>query len=133
MKKMYTIIVAIIIASTMCIPAFAATRKNIYIPENQAWTSKMSDSRAGNNGDVSATCHSVYPLSGTDNFSKIQCRSVSSEGVLIVQNEYYVLTEGKGAVLMELRNGYHNLSTVYFQFRGNTNKDAYAVVSYSGR
>ena len=134
MKKTYTILLTLIMVITVCMPAMAGTKVNITIPKNQVWSTKKSDSRTGYNGYVSARCHSVYPESGTDNFSKIQCRVVSSSGNVMVEKSYYVLSESASAATdMNIKDGYFNLKTVYFQFRGNSSDAANAVVSYYRR
>ena len=112
----------------MSMSALASTM--ISLPENQVWTSKAAISRTGSFSFVYAKCESVYPSSGSDNFTKIQTRLVNSSGKLIMKKDYETLTEGKASSLLYIKEGYLADKTVYIQFRGNTNAAAEAVVDY---
>ena len=113
-------------------PVFASGSQTISIPKNQNWTSKYSDSRSKSYSYVSAGCESVYPSTGDDNFKKIQVRVVTSQGMLIMNDSYKVLEEGKGVSEIDVKEGYLGLEQVSFQFRGNSNSAAKAVVNYDG-
>ena len=77
-----------------------------------------------------AGCDTVYPLRGTDNFSRIQVRLVNASGKLIMTKDYETLTEGETARLLYIDDGYLASKTVYIQFRGNTKAAAGAIVEY---
>lgn len=131
-KYRISILVALGMIMITCMPVFATSR-TIELPKDQVWTAKFSEPRTGRYSQVAAECDSVYPLSGSDNFKQIQCRVVNQSGTVISDQSYYVLTEGMSSTYIPIREGYLNLSVVYFQFRGNTTSPAYTVVSYYGR
>ena len=131
-KHRISILVALGMIMITCMPVFATSR-TIELPSNQVWTAKFSEPRTGRYSQVAAECDSVYPLSGSDNFTRIQCRVVNQSGTVITGNDYYRLTEGMPSTYITIEEGYLNLSVVYFQFRGNTPSPAYTVVSYYGR
>ena len=62
----------------------------------------------------------------------MRCRVVNSSGTVISESTYIILTEGASITQIGLKEGYLNLSTVYFQFSGNTVYPAQAIVSYYG-
>lgn len=116
----------------MSVPAFAAYKQNITLPENQVWKTAGTSSRTGDYSTVYARCHSVYPSSGPDFFGKIQCRVTNSGGTQICDSAY-VLDEGNdGYTEITIKEGYLATSPVTFQFRGNSSAAASAVVSYYG-
>ncbi len=131
-KHRISILVALGMIMITCVPVFATSR-TIELPKDQVWTAKFSEPRTGKYSQVSAECDSVYPLSGSDNFTRIHCRVVNQSGTVISAQSYYVLTEGMSSTYIPIKEGYLNLSVVYFQFRGNSNSPAYAAVSYYGR
>lgn len=110
----------------------AVSNKSITIQADQVWSISLSDKRSTNYSHVSAGCDTVYPFSGSDNFSKIQTRVVNSSGTVISTQSYTVLQEGSGMKNISLKEGYLGLSTVYFQFRGNSSSSAKAIVDYDG-
>lgn len=137
-KTIYAAISATVMIAMLCVSAMAAsvTNKTISLPANQVWTSATGNSvaRSGSYNDVGARCNSVYPDSGADFFGKIQCRVLNSYGTKIMDDDYVVLDEGAdGYTYIPIKNGYLSVTTVYFQFRGNTSAAANAVVSYTGR
>lgn len=132
-KKITTVIVAMAMFCMMSISALAATNVVVSLPKDQAWTSKKSVTRTGSYSYIEASCDSVYPTSGSDNFSKIQARVVNSAGTLIMTKDYEVLKEGDGYQELHIKDGYLALDTVYIQFRGNSSSAAEAVVNYRGR
>ena len=131
-KRILGSVITVLAIAAMSVTSMAATNKHIYLAQNQAWTSKYSESRSTNFSYAQAALESVYPTSGVDNFSKIQTRLVNSAGTQISQKAYVVLTEGDGYKNISIKEGYLSLSTIYFQFRGNSNKAAEAVVNYRG-
>lgn len=131
-KHRISILVALGMIMITCMPIFATSR-TIELPSNQVWTAKFSEPRTGKYSQVSAKCDSVYPPSGSDNFTQIQCRVVNQSGTVISEQSFYRLTEGTPSTYITLKEGYLNLSVVYFQFRGNSSQPANAAVTYYGR
>lgn len=130
-KGIATIVAAMAMFCMMSMSVLADMDVVISLPENQVWTSGASIQRTGNYSYVWAGCDSVYPKSGTDNFSKIQARIVDSSGVLIMSKDYEVLSEESPIdTRLFIKEGYLNNRIVYIQFRGNTNKPAEAIVDY---
>lgn len=115
----------------MGMPSFAAYKQSISLPENQVWKTAGSVSRSGNYSTVGARCHSVYPESGTDNYTTIQCRALNSSGVAITSVTKLHETAAD-YTLISIKEGYLSATSVTFQFRGNTSNAASAIVSYRG-
>ena len=131
-KSLVSMVLVFAMFVTLCIPAMAASNQTITLPVNQAWVTAGSDTRTGKVGFVNARNHSVYPTSGTDNFTTIQCKITNSSGTRISVDSYVQLKEGASASSrIDILDGYLTIKTVYFKFRGNTNKSAKAVVSYN--
>lgn len=133
MKNIKKIITTIVIAITFvtAMSTLAASNQYIYLPSNQVWVTAGSATRNTNYSTVSARCHSVYPNSGTDNYESIQCRVLTSNGIPITS--VYILNEtAVGFTSMKIREGYISYTPVTFQFRGNKEYSANAVVSYLG-
>ncbi len=131
-KRIITIIVAMAMLCMMSMTAFADTNVHISLPKDQVWTSSYAVSRTGKYSYVSASLDSVYPISGSDYFTKIQARLVNSVGLLIMTSTYEVLKEGDGYQQLQIKEGYLASKTVYIQFRGNTSSAAEAIVNYLG-
>ncbi len=133
-KKILSAFVVMMIAIIIAVPAFAAgtNRQSIYLPKDQEWKSAGTDTRTGNYSYVYARCHSVYPDSGADHFTTIQCRVRNSSGIVISDKIYYLEESATGFTSIKIKEGYLSASPVTFQFRGNTSAPAYAVVSYHG-
>lgn len=131
-KGIITIITTMAMFCMMAMSALAATDVVVFLPENQVWTSGAPVSKPGSSSCVWVSCDSVYPLSGTDNFSRIQTRLVDSSETLIMKNNYVTLLEGSGYQRLDIQEQYLDLETVYIQFRGNTSLPAKAVVNYEG-
>lgn len=132
-SKLITAVTVMAMCIMTAVPVKAASNVVVYLPKNQLWTGPYSASRSGNNRYVSAKCNSVYPLSGTDNYTQIQVTVVSNNNTTILEGEVATLTEGQNMTRLNIKNGYLNLRTVYFKFRGNKPElDANAVVSYEG-
>ena len=132
LKKVLPIIGTVVLMLSMSIMTHAVEKKQISLPADMKWTTKYSVSRTGQYSYVRARCHSVYPESGSDNYSRMRCRVVNSSGTVISESTYIILTEGASITQIGLKEGYLNLSTVYFQFSGNTVYPAQAIVSYYG-
>lgn len=91
MKRYRKLMACITIVTAICIvsiPTFAATDAYVYLGANQAWSDRYltQDTRSGNYSSVYAKCHSVYPESGIDTFSKIQARVTDMYGICIGKN-----------------------------------------------
>lgn len=112
----------------------ASGEVSIYISPNRVWTSQSdnTDSRSGAYSTVYARNHAVRPTSGTDNFAKLQTRVTNGYGTVI--SATYTLDEGAtSSTSIAIKEGYLDSKLVGFQFRGNSDKEAYAIVSYDGR
>lgn len=106
----------------------------IKLPENQVWTTAGNDARSGYYNDVYVRCHTVYPEDGLDVFSTIQARITNSKGTVIMDDEYVKVSESDSdGKAIPIKNGYLNLDSITFQFRGNSSLGANAEVSYSGK
>lgn len=135
-KGIFAVGVGVYLAICTVLPTFAAVDDQlIYLDANQIWSDRYDtyDSRNNNYTYCTAACDSVYPESGTDNFSKIQARATNLYGSVIIAKSYYTLSEGAGDVKMYYDSSLNqNWTTVMFQFRGNSSSAAYAVVDYDG-
>lgn len=129
-KRITIIIVAMLMFCMMSMSALAAINVHISLPKDQVWTDSLDVSRTAGFSYVKASCDSVYPTSGSDNFTKIQVRIVNSSGALIMTSNYEVLKEGDGYKMLYIKEGYLANKTVYLQFRGNSSAAAEAVVNY---
>lgn len=132
-KRIVTAIVLVFMIAVASIPSMAATlNRTIELKANKAWTSNIyAGSRDTSYSDrQGAKCHSVYPDSGLDFFSIIQCRLTNSRGQNIGVVPYIGLTEGESRYTrIAIAQGYLDETSMFFQFRGNTNSAANAVVS----
>lgn len=127
MKKLITLIIALAMAFIMALPAFAADNKTIYLPAKMNWMTAGTEAR--NYCDPpTVRCHSVYPESGVDLFSTIRCRLKS--GTNVISDTVHLSELCPEATTVTLKEGYHHVTSVTFQFSGNSNAAAYAVVSY---
>lgn len=131
-RKIVTGLTVIALLAMSCISSFAVLNKQIYLPPNQAWMTAGSVTRTGNFSYTKAGCDSVYPTSGSDNFTRIQVRLKNAGGMVISTKASTVLTEGNGTEKIYLREGYMATTPVTFQFRGNSSSAAYAIVDYFG-
>lgn len=130
--KVVSMIVVMFMFCVMSIPVLGAYNEVIYLPEGQKWVSGYSVGRTGCFSYIKISCDSVYPLSGNDNFSRIQARILNSQGVKIMDSDYEVLKEGDGYKNFYIKEGYLNEERVYIEFRGNSSPEAEAVVNYIG-
>lgn len=131
-SKLITAVTVMAMCIMTAVPVGAASNVVVYLPQNQLWTGAYSTSRSTAYSYVSAECNSVYPLSGSDNFTQIQVTVVSNNNTTILKGEVATLTEGQGMKSLTIKDGYLDLRTVYFKFRGNSSSAANAVVSYQG-
>lgn len=131
-KIVSAIVVAVMIVLTL-VPSFAASHKTVYLMSNQYWTKASGENHDPNYKNCGAMCHSVAPYSGSDVFHTIQSRVTNTYAETISVKNYYLLNEGAtNYTKIEIKDGYLNTKVVYFQFRGNSNSQAIAVVSYTG-
>ncbi|MBD5483760.1 MAG: hypothetical protein HDR15_14785 [Lachnospiraceae bacterium] len=137
-KKSTRIIVNLFVGMFLIASSFASFADSgevqIYIYPNQVWTGdyENTDSRTGNYSTVYARNHAVRPISGTDNYAKIKARATNGYGLVITDT--YVLDESASSYTsLKIKEGYLSTKLVGFEFSGNTEKDAYATVSYDGR
>ncbi len=122
----------IVLVMLICNSAFAVTVYGLHLPANQVWVGGGSVSRSGNYSYVYARCMSVYPDNNdNDTYKKIQGR-ITYNGAVISEKSYYVIKEGNGDYELKVKDGYLGLSKVAIEFRGNSNKSAYADVFYDG-
>lgn len=127
MKKLITLIVALAMAFVMALPAFAADNKTIYLPEKMSWMTAGTEAR--NYCDFpTVRCHSVYPESGLDLFSTIRCRLKRDS--VVISDIVHLSERSPDYTTITLKEGYEHVNSVTFQFSGNSNAAAYAVVSY---
>lgn len=131
-KKFLTGLMVFVMMAMSFIPAFAQNHQTIRLPKNKVWMTAGDTSRSGNYSYVRASCDSVYPIQGNDTFQRIQVRVKDTKGHVISVEPYTVLKEGAGQKNVTLKEGYLAARTVKFQFRGNSDAEAYAVVNYYG-
>ena len=117
-----------------CIPAFAGDAHLVNIPTNQAWVSGGNEYHDTGYSHAGAKNISVTPVSGIDLFANIRCRILNSNGTVILNstNGYTVIAEGLSTSPLPIKNGYYNTSIIYFQYSGNSNAAAYAIVQNFG-
>lgn len=136
MKKLKTALAALVVAVMLAVtfvPVFAASYETIHLAPSQYWTKAFGATHNTNYSLCGAMCHSVSPISGDDNFHKIQCRVTNTYAVSIGTRDFYRLYEGATAYTeITIKEGYLNTSDIFFQFRGNSSAQATAVVSYTG-
>lgn len=133
-KRWISIMVVTVMFILNTVSTFAASNVSVYLPASQVWTASLLDQRSGAYYDVMMNLDSVYPTgNATDNYQKIQARIRNSDGITIMNGNYVVLNETENAQYIMIKNGYIKTETVFFQFRGNTNSAAYAVVDYDAR
>ncbi|OUP46034.1 hypothetical protein [Pseudoflavonifractor sp. An187] len=133
--KLVTGLLGLAMAAVTILPCAASTvyTHDIEIPAHMVWTKIYGAERSQKNKEVKARCNSVEPPKANwDTFTKIRCRVVNGMKEPITEKKEYVLEEGKGYVSMELLNGYLDVYSVSFQFRGNSESAAIANVSYWG-
>ena len=132
-KGIITTMIVLIIIVITCTPVLAASYKVVYLHAGQVWTQGYGEAHDTNYSYVGAMCHSVYPYSGPDYFTKIQCKVTNTYDNVITTSSHYVLSENaSNYTSMKIAEGYLATSTVYFHFRGNSQEQAQAIVSYIG-
>lgn len=132
MSKWSSLVVVLAMSIVMALPVFAATEQTeqtIHLPKEKSWVTAGELERSGSFSTVKARCHSVYPDGGTDFYSTIQCRVLNSDGDAITEN-ISLKEKSTDYTRIQIKEGYLNADLVTFQFRGNSNAAANAVVSY---
>lgn len=137
MKKNVTKFISAMVVTFMIVltvvPSFAASYQTIFLAANQYWTKGYGENHDVNYSRCGARCHSVSPYSGTDNYHVIQCKVEDTYGETISTENYYRLNESATDYKkITIKEGKLNSSSVYFRFRGNSDAQAMAVVSYVG-
>lgn len=132
-RKLITIFVVIVLLAITCVPVFAASNQVVYLFENQVWTKGYGEAHDPDYYRCGAMCHSVYPYSGWDLFSNIQCKVTNTYNEVIAVKPTYTLTEGASSYTeIAIMDGELSTTTVFFHFRGNSSAQAQAIVSYTG-
>ena len=133
-RILITALVVTVLLAVTAMPIYATTsNKVLYLQSNQYWTQGFGEAHDINYYYCGARCHSVYPPSGTDTYTRIDCKVTNTYNVVVTVAPYYTLNESaSGYSYLQIKNGYLGTATVYFAFRGHTNADAYAVVSFTG-
>ena len=130
-KKLLVSLVAILTMFAISSQTMAsALYKTIYMYEDQIWTDRYDNPgiRSCDYSYVLVNCHTVYPESGLDMFSKIQVQITDLYGDAI--SSIQTISEGAGDTEVNLLEGYLSTPSIYYKFRGNSNASAYAMVSY---
>ncbi len=128
-RKILTGLMASVIMVMSVMPVFAQTHQTIRLPKNKVWMYAGDINRKGGYSYVNASCETVYPIRGKDTFKKIGVRVKDTKGHVITGE--YTLTEGGKTKKLKLKEGYYAVKIVKFQFRGNSKKEAYAIVNYN--
>lgn len=139
MKKRIASVLSLILVISFVLGtnAFAVTDDLITVSKDMTWTVVNYLSRSGSDTFVTASVSSVYPDSGSDNFTRIQVGlkrtpNQPSPDTMINWGGYYVLYEGEGSTKVQILDQYLSTETVRICFRGNDpDYGANAVVSYS--
>lgn len=125
--------ISVVVANSLC--CFASMREVIYIYANKAWDEAdyHLTTRTMKYSDVYARNHAVYPTTGGfDTFSSIWVRVEDGYG-MVISNETQLLESATADTSIPINEGYLDKSMIGFAFRGNSNNEAYADVSYDGR
>ncbi len=130
-RKILVGLMAVVMMATSVTPAFAQTHQKIRLPQNKVWMYAGDINRSGSYSYVAASCEAVYPIRGKDTFKRIHVRVKDTKGHVITSD--YELIEGGAEKKLKLKEGYYGARIVKFQFRGNTKREAYAIVNYNAR
>jgi hypothetical protein len=127
-KELVVSMLVILFMMGMTVSATSSSGVQIFLPEKQAWVNSSTETRSGAYSYVTATLDSVYPPSGTDNYTHAQVQIRTTNNLVLAGNSPIVLDEGYGYNIY-LPQGYLNYTYIDFYYRGNTNQPASAVVS----
>ena len=118
-KKIITVLGSLFLILNICAVAHAETQ-TMFLPHGQIWIDQTTTlNRSLDYSYVYSQCLSVYPISGKDNFEKIQTRVQTEDGTNIGEKSYTVLTEGKSASKIKIKDGKLKTRKVKVAFRGN--------------
>lgn len=128
-KFIFLILLGIIVASNATLVFASSGDKTSYLPLDQVWTKSVNDaSRSTDYSTVYFHVYTVYPTSGTDNYTR--CRFVlyhpTTSGLMISSISTY--TEGN-SYYKSINEGYLSLTTFDIGVSGN-NPDLNGYVSY---
>ncbi|MCR4728924.1 MAG: hypothetical protein K5796_09815 [Lachnospiraceae bacterium] len=135
MQRIIISVLGVILMLSMGSNAMAMTyAKSITILPNQIWSADYdnTDARTCNYSTVQARCHSVWPTSGSAVYHKIRCQ-VTNGYDIVISSVYKLDKDDANWTSIPLKEGYLSASIVGFEFSGNSNNDAYAIVSYDGK
>ncbi|MCM1327741.1 MAG: hypothetical protein NC094_13705 [Bacteroidales bacterium] len=133
-KKLLATLLTIVSILAMNISVMASAGYiTVHLWPNQEWTDRYDNpgTRTGNFSYVEVICHSVYPESGTDNYSRMQVRLADMYGNAL--SDTYTIKEGSQVNRISLWEGSLSIKDIYYQFRGNSREEAYALVSYTDK
>ena len=132
-KKLGSIFLIMMILALNIQAMASAYNVTVYLEPDQIWSDRIDHPgpRSGNYSYVEVTCHSVYPESGLDTYSKMQARVSNMYGQNI--SLPYTIKEGDGANQISILEGYLGTTNIYYEFRGNSRFSAYATVSYDDK
>lgn len=137
MKKriLSIIITTIILMSMIGTNALAVTvpssviNRDITVGKDQKWTYVAPISRTTKYSYFKASCTTVHPTGGTDNFEYIQATGKTMDG--LVWGSIATIREGYGYYKITLSDGYLDQKYIAVYFRGNSpNYGAEATVSF---
>lgn len=136
--RLVTGLLGLAMAAVTVLPAMAAQsgvyNKKIDLLANMVWVSAGEVTYDGDDyAGGRALCDSVYPLHGTDNYKYIRCRITEYYGMVITEKPYERIEEGRGYKNIEIKRAYDHYQHIYFQFAGNTDSPAHAIVSFDGK
>lgn len=135
-KKVVVIMSAFMLLAANAIFCYAGVQKTIYIYPNKVWTAgyENSDTRTGKYSYVLARNLAVYPENGgEDTFTTIHVRVEDPYGVIISEQGDISLRESSINTTIQIQEGYLDVMTVCFSFRGNSNSSATAEIYYDAK
>ena len=133
MKKIFATVITVAMVLVMSISsAFAVD--GLVLEINKEW-SYRADTRSCAYSTVYARCLSVSPnAGGTDNLTYIETVVSNSANGYWISDVYKLYESATGNSSIQIKEGYLNVSNIYFQFRGSDSSvEAYARVNYDGR
>lgn len=131
-KRFLAILLCPCCAFALC--ATASAMNHIYLSVNQYWMTQPAVQRSGAYSYVEAQCLAVHPAvaGGADNLRYIQAHATTEGGTNITGITTLDERDSSPSSLT-LKEGYLNVSTVVFEFRGSTSAAAYADVTYDAK
>lgn len=131
-KAIVAFTMALSLLSITSVSASDYVRQIVYVGTSQTWSDSYNINRSGKWSNCLARCYSVYPANGgNDNFRYVQTAIFS--GSTQISNTEVLDEQATLSTQVFIYNGYMNLSTVSFKYRGNNpNYDANCDVSRDG-